>query len=341
MVVGTNGVRITEKLVAILLEAGMRGLSLSLDSLDPEAHDRFRGVLGAWENTVRGARILAEQNLPFIVQTTVATHNRDELRALAQFACREMQARVWNLYFLVPSGRGGYVSELTQQEYDRVLEDLAKIQKEYASRMLVNAKCAPHYIRHLLERDPDSPFLKSYSQGAGGCPAGTHYLGIRPNGDVTPCPYLPLFGGNLKTASLRTIWEDSALFRQIRQRTSLGGKCGECELTDRCGGCRARAFGRHGDLMGEDPICSHQPGSLNDRLVQLEPPVTYGQQATAELEWDEDARERMNRIPAFVRGMVIRKVEDYCRARGMSRVTNDQLTEIRSRMPASRIFGRS
>src|SRR5690606_21272909 len=144
-----------------------------------------------------------------------------------------------------------------------------------------------------------------------------------------------------KTASLRTIWEDSALFRQIRQRTSLGGKCGECELTDRCGGCRARAFGRHGDLMGEDPICSHQPGSLNDRLVQLEPPVTYGQQATAELEWDEDARERMNRIPAFVRGMVIRKVEDYCRARGMSRVTNDQLTEIRSRMPASRIFGRS
>src|SRR5690606_34126212 len=130
---------------------------------------------------------------------------------------------------------------------------------------------------------PDSPFLKSYSQGAGGCPAGTHYLGIRPNGDVTPCPYLPLFGGNLKTASLRTIWEDSALFRQIRQRTSLGGKCGECELTDRCGGCRARAFGRHGDLMGEDPICSHQPGSLNDRLVQLEPPVTYGQQATAEL----------------------------------------------------------
>lgn len=341
MVVGTNGVRITENLVEILLEAGMRGLSLSLDSLEPSLHDQFRGVKGAWDNTVRGARILADKDVPFIVQTTVATHNREELNEIARFACEEMRARVWNLYFLVPSGRGGFISELTDDEYDRVLEDLSEIQKEYASRMLVNAKCAPHYIRHLLEKDPDSPFLKTYSRGAGGCPAGTHYLGIRPNGDVTPCPYLPLFGGNLKTAALRSIWDSSELFRSIRQRESLGGKCGECELADRCGGCRARAYGRSADLMTEDPICSHQPGSLSDRLVRLEPPVTYGQSATSELEWDEDARERMNRIPAFVRGMVIRKVEDYCRARGMARVTAEQLAKIRSRMPASRIFGRS
>lgn len=341
MVVGTNGVRITENLVEILLQAGMRGVSLSLDSLDSESHDRFRGVRGAWDNTVEGARILAEKNVPFIVQTTVATHNREELRAIARFACHKMQARVWNLYFLVPSGRGGYVSELTEEEYDRVLKVLAEIQEEFASRMLVNAKCAPHYVRRLLEHNPESPFLKTYSQGAGGCPAGTHYLGIRPNGDVTPCPYLPLFGGNLKSASLRSIWEGSDLFQNIRQRKQLGGKCGDCELQERCGGCRARAYGRTGDLLAEDSICSHQPGSLSDKLVQLEPPVTYGQTEVVDLEWDEDARERMNRIPAFVRGMVIRKVEDYCRARGMPRVTSDQLSEIRSRMPASRIFGQS
>ena len=58
VVVGTNGVRITENLARRLAEAGARGLSLSLDALDPDRHDRFRMVRGAWRNTVEGAEIL-------------------------------------------------------------------------------------------------------------------------------------------------------------------------------------------------------------------------------------------------------------------------------------------
>jgi MoaA/NifB/PqqE/SkfB family radical SAM enzyme len=191
VVVGTNGVKITPTLAALLLKEGVRGLSLSLDALDPERHDRFRRVTGAWRNTVAGAGILREAGLPFIVQTTVGAHNVGELPAIAAFAHTELAASVWNLYFLVPTGRGAFVSDVTPAEYDRVLDDLATIQKRYSGKMLVNAKCAPHFIKTLLEADPASPFLKTFTGGAGGCPAGTHYLGIRPNGDVTPCPYLP------------------------------------------------------------------------------------------------------------------------------------------------------
>ncbi len=82
-------------------------------------------------------------------------------------------------------------------------------------------------------RTPTAVFFKSYAGGAGGCPAGTHYMGIRPNGDVTPCPYLPLFGGNLREQRLREIWQSSELFVQIRERTRLGGRCGACELAAR------------------------------------------------------------------------------------------------------------
>ena len=80
--------------------------------------------------------------------------------------------------------------------------------------MLVNAKCAPALRAHPARRQtPTAPFLKSFAGGAGGCPAGTHYLGIRPNGDVTPCPYLPLFAGNLREQTgLREIWDSSELF---------------------------------------------------------------------------------------------------------------------------------
>ena len=104
VVVGTNGVRITENVAKRLQEAGARGLSLSLDALDPDRHDGFRKVRGAWQNTVEGAQILHKTGLPFIVQTTAGSHNLGELDAIADFAYERLAAKVWNLYFLVPTG---------------------------------------------------------------------------------------------------------------------------------------------------------------------------------------------------------------------------------------------
>jgi AdoMet-dependent heme synthase len=340
VVVGTNGVKITPTLSALLLREGVRGLSLSLDALDPERHDRFRRVSGAWRNTVDGAGILRDAGLPFIVQTTVGAHNVDELTAIAQFAHAALGAKVWNLYFLVPTGRGAFVSDISPEQYDRVLHDLASIQRSFAGRMLVNAKCAPHYVKTLFEIEPGSPLVKTYTGGAGGCPAGTHYLGIRPNGDVTPCPYLPVFGGNLREENLAAIWADSEPFVTIRGRASLGGRCGACELNALCGGCRARAYGATGDVMAEDPLCTHLPGRFAGSPLLTIPKVEYGRPAETELSWDDDARERMERVPAFVRGMVVKAVESYCRKNGIERVTAPQLEAIRGRMPASRLFGR-
>jgi AdoMet-dependent heme synthase len=336
VVVGTNGVKITENLATILQSESVRGLSLSLDALDERRHDLFRRVRGAWRNTVEGAKILARAGLAFIVQTTVARHNVAELAAIADFAHDELGAKVWNLYFLVPTGRGAHVSDLDAKDYDHVLTELRAIQKRFAGRMLVNAKCAPHYARVLVAEEPGAPALKGYAGGAGGCPAGTHYLGIRPNGDVTPCPYLPLFGGNLRTQSLTEIWQSSDLFLEIRGRSRLGGRCGDCELNAACGGCRARAFGMTGDVMAEDPLCTHQPGTFAKPAT---PAVEYGSPADVTLAWDPAARERLKQIPAFVRGMVAKRVEAYCRDRQIGRVSEEVFAEIRAKMPTPKLFG--
>jgi radical SAM protein with 4Fe4S-binding SPASM domain len=340
VVVGTNGVKVTATLAALLLKEGVRGLSLSLDALDEKRHDTFRRVSGAWRNTVRGAGILRDAGLPFIVQTTVGAHNVDELQAIAEFAHAELKASVWNLYFLVPTGRGAFVSDISPEEYDRVLADLATIQSAYAGRMIVNAKCAPHYVKTLFETDAASPFLKTYTGGAGGCPAGTHYLGIRPNGDVTPCPYLPVFGGNLREETLADVWADSQPFVAIRKRNALGGRCGACELNALCGGCRARAYGATGDLLAEDPLCTHTPGRFAGSPLLTIPKIEYGSAASTELAWDDDARARMQKIPAFVRGMVVKAVETHCRKNGIERVTAPHLDAIRSKMPTSKLFGK-
>ena len=348
VVVGTNGVRITENLARRLAEAGARGLSLSLDALDPDRHDRFRKVRGAWQNTVEGAGILNRTGLPFIVQTTAGSHNLGELDAIADFAHDRLAAKVWNLYFLVPTGRGQFVSDITPAQYDEVLASLYRIQQKYAGRMLVNAKCAPHYIKTLLENG--RPPTRTYSGGAGGCPAGTHYMGIRPNGDVTPCPYLPVFAGTLRTSSLADLWTSSDLFAGIRRRTSLGGRCGACEMNGHCGGCRARAYGMTGDLMAEDPLCTHTPGKFAGSALlppsplrgsgEAGPPmIEYGPESPATIAWDDAAAERMKKIPAFVRGMVVKAVEDSCRRNGIARVTAEELEKIRARMPTPKMFG--
>jgi AdoMet-dependent heme synthase len=350
VVVGTNGVRITENLARRLAEAGARGLSLSLDALDPDRHDRFRKVRGAWRNTVEGAEILSRTGLPFIVQTTAGSHNLGELDAIADFAHARLAAKVWNLYFLVPTGRGQFVSDITPEQYDEVLASLYRIQTKYNGRMLVNAKCAPHYIKTVLENGDAETRLRTYSGGAGGCPAGTHYMGIRPNGDVTPCPYLPVFAGTLRNSSLADLWTSSALFADIRHRSSLGGRCGECELNGHCGGCRARAYGMTGDLMAEDPLCTHTPGTfagspllaiqgLAPALAALGPPaIQYGPETPATLAWDDAAAARMKKVPAFVRGMVVRAVEESCRKRGLDHVTVEELERIRARMPTPKLF---
>jgi radical SAM protein with 4Fe4S-binding SPASM domain len=371
VVVGTNGVRITGNLATRLAEAGARGLSLSLDALDPDRHDQFRRVRGAWQNTVEGAEILNRTGLPFIVQTTAGSHNLAELDAIAEFAHDRLAAKVWNLYFLVPTGRGQFVSDMTPAQYDDVLAALYRIQRKYDRRMLVNAKCAPHYIKTVLEHGgaPSDPIrtdgdaalrkpswsgvspIRTYSGGAGGCPAGTHYMGIRPNGDVTPCPYLPVFAGNLHSARLADLWTSSDLFTGIRRRTSLGGRCGACEMNAHCGGCRARAYGMTGDLMAEDPLCTHTPGRFaGSPLLGLHgpaavsgapgtPAIEYGAESPATIAWDEPAAARMKGIPAFVRGMVVRAVEESCRRNGLDRVTVEELERIRARMPTPKFFG--
>jgi len=125
-----------------------------------------------------------------------------------------------------------------------------------------------------------------------------------------------------------------------------------------CGGCRARAYGMTGDLMAEDPLCTHTPGTFagSPLLAPRSSPlqgfaeagspesvavrsIQYGPESPATIAWDDAAATRMKKIPAFVRGMVVRAVEDSCRKNGISRVTAEELERIRARMPTPKFFG--
>lgn len=329
VVVGTNGIRLTPERLARLREVGVQGVALSLDSLRPKVHDAFRGRHGAWQATMASIEHLRENELPFVLQTTVSRANIGELPDLVAFTT-EKGARTHNLYFLVPTGRGQtFTSDITPQEYEALLVEIRRWQRTYAGRLLLSARCAPHYQRVLWEHNSQSSYLRTFDQGAGGCPAGIHYLGIRPNGDVTPCPYLPVYGGNLRQQPLAAIWYQSDLFQRLRQRHTLIGRCGACKFRLLCGGCRARAYGATGDVMAEDPWCGYEPGAQDGALISPDGAITYSVVVEAELVWTVEAQRLLKVIPAFVRGRVQRGVETYARENGCTLVTPQVMHQAR------------
>jgi AdoMet-dependent heme synthase len=326
MVVGTNGTLLSEERIGTLAEAGVRGVAVSVDSLRPSYHDNFRHARGSLADTTAALTRLRAARLDFIIQTTVTKGNRAELERLVAWAA-EQGAVAFNCYFLVATGRGAGLSDLTPVEYEAVLADLARWQREYRGRMLVRAKCAPHFMRHVHQADPDSPLLNYETR----CPCGTQYCRITPDGKLTPCPYLPEVAGDLRTQSFAELWRSSPLFRRLREG-SLGGKCGICEYRALCGGCRARAFALEGDVLAADPSCVYQPTGEASLLEGLRE-VTYGADFTPALVWTADARARVERIPSFVRGVVMGRVEDWARRQGRREITPELLAEVRSAMP--------
>src|SRR6185503_8687795 len=143
----------------------------------------------------------------------------------------------FNVYFLVRTGRGAEMRMLSPAENEGVLADLVRLGREYRGRMLVRSKCQPALMRHVHQSDPESPLLHYETR----CPCGVQYCRITPEGKVTPCPYLPVVAGDLRTQSFADIWWRSPVFTTLRQGELLG-KCGACEYKKLCGGCRARAY---------------------------------------------------------------------------------------------------
>jgi hypothetical protein len=142
---------------------------------------------------------------------------------------------------------------------------------------------------------------------------------------------MPVTAGNLRARSFADLWRGAPVFDALRD-PALGGRCGVCEFSKICGGCRCRAYATYGDYLAEDPACGYTPGGVSPggAVIELPATVTFGQPVAWELAWDAAARERLRAIPSFARGMVVKAVEAYARSRGEAVVTRELLAEVRT-----------
>lgn len=314
VVVGTNGLMLTEKRVAALQEAGVAGVGISLDSLDPEFHDNFRGAPGAWAKAMSGIDACRKAGLGFQLHFSVMEENAHEFIDMVDFA-RSSGAMVLNVFFLVCTGRGEKITNITVETYERVLREVTAAAHS-EDRLMVRAKCAPHFKRMAQELDPDWAITSAQGYDAGGCLAGTRYCRVTPEGGITACPYIEEEAGSIRETAFAEIWRDAPMFEALRAPV-LEGRCGACEYQKLCGGCRARPLARDGNLMGEDFLCGYEPkgGAV------LEP----GPVAALEVGWTAEAEKRLARVPSFVRRMVRGRAEAYVQEQSRDVVTADDL----------------
>jgi radical SAM protein with 4Fe4S-binding SPASM domain len=270
---GSNGILINDEVARKLKDAGMWTVAISLDSSIAERHDRFRGAKGCWEHAINAIKALKKTGLQVQVNCTVTPQNFDEIDSIMALA-DDLEVDNFHLFFLVPIGRGTEVKDITPRMYEDMIESVLTKTMKY--KMNVKPSCAPQFMRVAEDKEVDM------SRWIRGCMAGLYYCRIYPSGEVTPCPYLPVSLGNIRESSFRDIWFNSEVFKALRNYRQLRGKCGICEYSDVCGGCRARAYGvntenmdfcgalhepteMQGDYLADDPWCIYQPRNLQSK----------------------------------------------------------------------------
>ncbi len=270
MGLGSNGSLIDNEAAGKLKAAGIATVSISLDSHISAQHDEFRGVEGAWEKAVNACKVLRRNNVLVQVNTTLTQQNYNQIDDIMSLS-EKIGVENFHLFFLVPTGRGAKLADISPKKYeDMITNTFAKVSKH---NLNVRPSCAPQFMRIAKGMGLDM------RQWVRGCLAGLYYCRIYPNGDVTPCPYLPIKLGNVREKSFKEIWFNSPIFKALRDSNSLKGKCGVCEHRSLCGGCRARAYGLSSDFidycgdlhepselksdyLAEDPWCVYQPKTL-------------------------------------------------------------------------------
>ncbi len=110
---------VTRDRLAKLVDIGVRRVSFSLDGADARTHDSFRGFDGTFNRTLAAFDAANEVGLSFQVTTTITRSNRPELPAIAEVV-KQSGAVIWDLFFLVPTGRGLDLELMTADEHDEV-----------------------------------------------------------------------------------------------------------------------------------------------------------------------------------------------------------------------------
>jgi radical SAM protein len=261
----------SEERLRELRDAGLNRIAVSLDGSCPEIHDEFRQVDGSFAHGLRILRTSRELGMSTQVNTVVARHNLHDLDALCDLM-GELGIVFWEVFLLVPMGRADRKDVATARQFEEVFHRLYDLSR--TAPFDIKATAAPHYQRIVIQRqreerglragDAEDPLAASPEAGDGigrarGVNDGDGFLFVSHLGEIFPSGFLPLKAGNVRLDDLVDTYRSHPLFRRLRDRSQIRGKCARCEFLPICGGSRARAYWVTGNYMAAEPYCAYVP----------------------------------------------------------------------------------
>ena len=205
-------------------------VSLSLDGSTAAVHDNFRQCPGSFDGVVRAAELFRKHGQKFLINSSFTKRNQHDIANTFKVA-KSLGATAWYMFMIVPTGRGEEImSELiSKEDYEEIL-DWHYQQEKLEDDILMRPTCAPHYYRIVPQKAKaeGAKFERrslTFSTGGGkGCIAAQTICLIDCFGNVKPCSYFHRTAGNVKTTPFREIWENSEIFKDLRNFKALQGQ---------------------------------------------------------------------------------------------------------------------
>lgn len=254
----TNGYFLNDEYLKMItgLDFKKFTFSISLDSLDSQDHDNFRGRKGAFDRTIEAFRTVTKyrsSKLDVSMRTSLRPHQVSQMRDFTDFAYNLGCDRI-NFSAIQPVGRARdnkllWMNQLQKKQFIEQVHELDKIHpRPFLVRTNDPLKC-------LI--DPNVETTNSDDLIFGGCIAGTATFNVRADGTMTPCALLDVPLMNVSSMSIDEItanYQSNPIIKNMLDM-KLSGKCRKCSRKYQCGGCRARALACHNDFLAEDPDC--------------------------------------------------------------------------------------
>jgi radical SAM protein with 4Fe4S-binding SPASM domain len=252
---------VTRNAIQRLRDSGLHRLAVSLDGAAAATHDAFRKVNGSYQRTLEIIADAHDVGLPMQINTTIGRHNLHELDDLLDLVTT-LRAVLWSVFFVVPTGRATAELRLSAEECEAVFAKLW--QHTQSHRIPIKTTEAPHYRRFVLQQAPTAQRpRRAMPLGQIGTNDGKGILFISHTGEIFPSGFLPIECGRFPFDSLVRVYQESELFRALRDGDRLNGKCGVCEYRNICGGSRARSYALSGDPLASEPDCVFVPEAFS------------------------------------------------------------------------------
>jgi len=213
-----------------------------------QTHDGIRGP-GNFDRTVAAIRRLVGHRIATLISFSAHRGNYREFAAVADLGRELGVTRVW-ADRVIPFGSGAAMKDhvLTPDQTRELFQIMHDARSAARRRWFRRTQIAMHRALQFLVGG-GTPYR---------CTAGDSLITIGVQGDLYPCRRMPIRVGNVLETPLAKLYQQSELFRRLRDGRRVSDGCEGCAYARLCGGgLRCLSYAITGNPLAADPGCWH------------------------------------------------------------------------------------